>query len=181
VVSVTPAGMVSLRQETLRVSLADVQAFRDFCGVATQAAALARIHHEGLRPPADEDVGYTLTELQAYRPYAAIFTPDGGFARVAVAMSDHYVFQTASGQLRLLLVKDAFESSGGLPTPDAFLQFQNELGLIVEGLESLAGSGGYLAYERAILLDGPFSSNQNDVPTEGVWLAAELQFITSGL
>lgn len=63
-------------QQLLALTLADCSEFRNLVGATTHAEAFAHIWHESLPPPADDADSYTLAEMQAYRPFALIFTND---------------------------------------------------------------------------------------------------------
>lgn len=63
-------------QMLLAKTLADCSEFRNLVGAGTHAAAMAHIWHEALPPPEDNADHYTLAEMQAYRPFALIFTND---------------------------------------------------------------------------------------------------------
>jgi hypothetical protein len=80
--AVTPGVMsrgesvLYLPQQLLAWTLADCTEFRNLVGAADRAAALARIWHEALPPPAGGADHYSLAEAIAYRPFALIFTND---------------------------------------------------------------------------------------------------------
>lgn len=63
-------------QMLLAKTLADCTEFRNLVGASDHASAMAHIWHEALPPPADGADNYTLAEMQAYRPFALIFTND---------------------------------------------------------------------------------------------------------
>ncbi len=169
-----PAGSISLAQEHLRTMLADCDAFRTWAGAADQAEALERIHHEGLPAPANHADVFTLAELQAYRPYAVVYTgEENGFSRTLDAAGGDFSF-ASSGQLKLRLYQDAPESCGDEPSSDANLQFKNAIGQILDDLCELAGQPGYLAFNQITLDNGPYWAHPNSAPTEGVWQGVEI-------
>jgi hypothetical protein len=166
------AGCLNLAQERLRTTLADVAAFRTFCGVATQGAALARIHHEGLPKAAGES--YTLAEMQAYRPYAFIWTDDSqGFTKQHAAGGVSHWFR-AAGRLHVILVREVPAALID-NEPAADFDFKNHLGLILDGLGELAGQPGYLAISRMSVLRVLEWNDRDAQPTEGISQGCEIE------
>jgi hypothetical protein len=92
-------------QQLLANTLADCSEFRNLVGVSSHSAALAKIWHEALPPPANGKDNYTLAELQAYRPFALIFTndPQGPLSNRQAASPGAYF---DSGTLRVLFEVD---------------------------------------------------------------------------
>ncbi len=168
-----PAGTISLAQQALKTTLADVTAFRTFADAGDQAAALARIHMEGLPKPGDGRQ-HTRTELETYRPYAVIFTDDPrGLIKTVDAHSGAFDF-AAAGRLKLRIFQDAVDQYDNGPTADANVVFKNHVGEIIDGLCGLAGQGGYLAFERIALDEGPYWGHPKLAPSQGVWQGAEI-------
>lgn len=60
-----------------RQMLADSPHFQDWCGAADAAAALARIHTDGLPPPAESADSFSAASYAALRPYALIYPSEG--------------------------------------------------------------------------------------------------------
>jgi len=173
-----PAGSISLAQEYLRTSLADVTAFRTWCGAADQAAALARIHHEGLPAPRDKHA-HTIEELRDYRPYAIVFTAEQNGFRLDVVDGD--LDYTAAGGLILRLFQDAAEVFDDEPSAEANLTFRNAVGEIIDGLGDLAGQAGYLAFNSLVLEDPLSWTAKKYVPGYGVVQRAQLRLDWQGI
>jgi hypothetical protein len=166
----TPAGSLSLAQDHLRTMLADAAAFRTWCSAADQAAALAKIFHEGLPKPANGET-HTRAELENYRPYAVIFTDDqNGFSRNLDAEGSF----EASGRLKLRLYQTADDDAGDEPTSDANLRFKNAVGAILDDLCAAVATAGYLAFERIRVDAGPYWAHPKLVPDQGVWQGVEI-------
>jgi len=142
---VTAAGNLSLAQECLRTTLADATAFRTFAGAADRAAALLRIHHDVLPPPAAAAPAYTLAEWAAHRPYAIVAGEQTGGYSVRHATGGASFGFEESGHLWLLL--GAAPDSDYTADADQDAAFRNAVGEIIGGLMDLAGLAGYLAIE----------------------------------
>lgn len=131
----------------LRATLADVAAFRSWCGAADQAAALARIHIDATTAPADsQNEEYTDAELAALIPYALIATdPDGGYRmRAAGINADNSTNWIDSGRLVLELIQLVpAQQARNIAAAEA--AWKQDLGKILVGLWTLAGKAGYLA------------------------------------
>ena len=175
-----PAGGISLAQQYLKATLADVTAFRTWCGAADQAAALARIHHEGLPRPENGHT-HTRAELEDYRPYAVIYTAEQqGYTRQFVAADDSFDFD-ASGRLICVLYQNCGEINGDDPSADSNLTFRNSVGLIIDGLCDLAGQAGYLGFWR-IVLDEPVCWPAKElIPATGLWQRAAFSVDWQGI
>ncbi len=160
-----PAGPISLAEEYLRATLADVTAFRTWCGAAGQAEALAKIHNDGLPAATDLENGYTKSELQDYAPYAIIETAEEAGYRMrfsAVGSSHEYA---DGGKLVLRLVQ--FVAVGDKDdVKEAERKWKNAIGQIMAGLFGLAGGAGYLAI-TGLELEELFRFHPNDNPALG--------------
>ena len=175
-------------QQLLAKTLADCTEFRNLVMAADHAAAFARIWHESLPPPAAGARVYSLAELEAYRPYALIFTrdPDGlSTARVASSPGAW----TDRGALWIRLV---FATPPGLGDHPVLLDHvvKQLVGRLIRrprdetspfvGLMDLAGttneSGGY-SYLAAddVLFRGWFLSTTRDDPEQGDFICATLE------
>ena len=175
-----PAGCLSLAESYLKTMLANVPAFQTWAGAADVAAALLKIHLEGLPKPADGADSHTRAELEAYRPYAVIWmAEDNGLTLEHDATGALFGF-TDSGRLMLRLEQDCPDGVGDQPSSDANLQFKNSIGLIVDGLCALAGTAGYLAFERISVFDGPYWAHPDAVPGHGIFQGVELLFEWGG-
>lgn len=169
-----PAGCLSLAEQYLKVMLANVTAFRTWTETESEEEALAKIHLEGLPKPAADKDCHTRAELEAYRPYAVVFTgEDNGLTKWHDATGALFEF-VESGRLMLRLEQDCPDGVGDQPSSDANLQFKNTVGLIIDGLCALAGTAGYLAFERITVADGPYWSHPDAVPGQGLFQGCEL-------
>lgn len=169
-----PAGCISLAQHYLRQMLADTAAVRTWLDVDNQAAALLKIHHEGLPPPADNAAEHTRAELVGYRPYIVVFTgEDNGLTLSHDAGGPAFEY-AESGRLTVRLYQNCPDGHGSEPSSDANLQFKNSVGLIIDGLAAKSGGAGYLAIERLTLSDGPYWGHPDLAPSQGIWQGADL-------
>ncbi|MFZ5785121.1 MAG: hypothetical protein ACOY3Y_01655 [Acidobacteriota bacterium] len=175
-----PEGSLSLAQEHLRVMLADAPVFRAWCAAADQAEALAHVYHEGLPAPPD-GVEYSRDELESLRPYAVVFTAErAGFELLLSGIGETWDYN-ASGRLILRLRENCPEGFGDEPTSEAGLRWKNTLGGIMQDLAELSGGEGYLHVQRVRLEDGPYWPHPNLIPSEGLWLGADLSIEWRGI
>jgi hypothetical protein len=135
----TPSGILSLPLSYLRLTLADVTAFRTWAGASDQAAALALIYVEA---------------TTSFATKAALVTWGNGFRRSKNAGGSRAFFQQ-SGDLQLIFRESISLSS--VPTiQDAAYTVLNNLGGIITGMEALAGTAGYLDIREIALANGPY-------------------------
>lgn len=155
---IEPAGHIALAQAALKTMLADCETFQELAEADDATAAAESIHLRGLPKPADGK-RHTKAELQAYRPYAIIFThrEDGLQARADATSADGFDF-AISGQLGIRLERDAGGTNGDDPASQDNEEWENILGKIWSELCDLAGRGGYLAATAIDLVD--FNWNQ---------------------
>jgi hypothetical protein len=169
------AGCLSLALAGLETTLADCAAFRALTTppMADAAAAKARIHLRGLPEPSD-GLAHTIAELDAYRPFAILWTdPDNGFASTSESSGgDHNEFSNTGTLFMELEV--AYDSGDDKPTADENVVFENAVGAIIDDLQDLAGGPGYLNI-LAIGLDyGPFWPAPEDIDLMGTFQGARL-------
>lgn len=175
-----PLGSISLSQENLRQSLADVDAWRTLCAATTHDDAAAKIHMHGLPKPTN-GVAHTREELIAFRPYAVIWTKEmQGFRRQLSAVGDGYEY-ASDGQLVLRLERNCGDEVSDEPSGDANLDWSNVVGQIVDGLCALAGKPGYMAFDSIGILNGPYWSHPQSKPTHGLLQGVELAIQWRGL
>ena len=164
--TIYPKNTLSLAQEALRNSLADADAFRDWAGVTSRAAALARIHHEALPDPSDGEA-YTLAELRNHRPYAVIATAEQqGFTRRAISTSGQNHDFGEGGVLRVILAQTVDST---LSYSQAELSFRNAVGGIIDDLCGLSGTTGadvHLAIREVRLALGIGRSHPKHAPKQ---------------
>lgn len=172
-------------QQLLAATLADCSEFRNLVGATSAVEAKARIWHESLPRPADGRDAYSLAELQAYRPFALIFTNDldGAMANRQASLPGAW---SDRGALRILLELD---------TPDALKDspvlldqlVKQIVGRIIKrpsdessstffGLADLAGISSYIAAD-SISFRGYRRSNSRDEPGQGDYLFAWLEVL----
>jgi hypothetical protein len=164
----SPAGPISLAEEYLRTTLANVVAFRTWCGAADVAEALTHIHNDSLPAPAGEV--YTAAEIAGYAPYAILHTdPTNGYRMTFSAVnSDGSHDYVDEGQIQLWLEQVA---------PDQDVKtleraWKDSLGQILDGLWALAGQAGYVAI-TSIDLDELARVHPDDEPGLGDLLCAK--------
>jgi hypothetical protein len=136
-------GSMALAQENVRTTLAACATFQTLVGAAGPAEALESIYHEGLPRPADGR-RHTREELEAYRPYAYVWTET--FAWVQDAVGDGFEFHFR-GRLGIYLTRDAIVPWDDRPDTDDTADWHNTVSAIVDELCGLAGLGGYLAHD----------------------------------
>lgn len=167
-----PTGSISLAQEHLRQMLAATTAWQAECNAADAADAAKWIYHHGLPEPANGET-HTKEELQSYRPYAIIYTaPRAGFRKKKDAGGTHSYFNV-SGQLVLRINREAPEAGGDGPSSDANTTFLNLVGKVMDEMENLAGTAGYLAIET-MDLDAYGWAPEEVIETQGLWQEADL-------
>lgn len=178
---VTPSGTLSRALERLRATLADSAAFRAMIGPAAgQAEALARIHYDGLPPPAG--LSYSREELAAYRPFALVYlNPNAGFRAEQDGVSGTKFDWAERGKAIITLEKEASETYANAPTADAEQQFRNEIGGIIDNLYSLSGTAPYLNITAISVLLGPYAVGEDDAKAEGVWQMVHLECEYGGI
>lgn len=166
-----PAGILMLPQEYLRVTLADSATFRTWVGAATQAAALAKIHHEALPPGAGPE--HTLAELQAARPCVIVWTrPEDGFTRIMDAVNPPNQYSQV-GSLMARFLDDVTASQG---EAEIAIQFKNRLGVVLDEMGELAGLPGYLNIIRMSLVLGPWRTPPGEALRQGEYIGADVRF-----
>jgi len=179
--TVTPSGVISIPMQLARALLADCQAFRDLLTPSMdQAAALARIHYNGL--PAPDGDEYTLADLTALRPFAIVsHNPNHGFRTEVNGVSGDTWDWEERGKLLVKIERTALEVVNKLPSYDSFLDFQNAIGGIIGNCYDLVGGEDYLGVTAISILLGPYGVGEDDSPGEGVWEAVELEFEYKGV
>jgi len=165
-----PAGGMSLAQEYLRTALADCSTFQAWVGAADQAEALARIYHEALPAPANGNE-YTLAELQAYRPFALIWTSEqNGYSKRRLAVGTW----AESGRIMIRLEEDVDPQIANDPAEVA-RRFRNTIGQIIDELCALTDPGaGYLVFHTVTVEAGPIRTEEDEARTLGDAQAVEL-------
>lgn len=174
----TPAGIWTGPEAMLGAMLSVTTPFQTFCGVATPAAALARVHYEGLPDPADAETGeYTLAELEAYRPCAIIGAPDRESWSARRVAEETY---RTSGKLLVMFLRSVSGATHGLPSGDDIVAYKNLVGPVIaknlasepDGIMDLPWQSPYLALKEAWLVEGPYTNEAEAVQDEGVWIGS---------
>lgn len=152
---VTASSILAEPAETLRTMLADCAALRTWFGAADAAEAKLRIHVGGVpEPVADE--GFTQAQLESARPLALIhIEPRGGGAAFKAYAGGSRNFFRASGVLSLIFEADIDSANVGNPQ-DAYLEFINAVGAVIDDLQTLAGSSTYLDIRAIDIAEGPW-------------------------
>jgi hypothetical protein len=175
-------------QQLLAKTLADCTEFRNLVGATTHVAAQARIWHEALPRPASGRDSYTLAEMQAYRPFALIFTNDLDGA-MATRQASSPAAWTDRGTLRILLEINTPSAMADSPVlldqlvkqivgrickrpSDEASTFNGLMNLAHRTNESDGYS--YLAIDT-VSFRGYHRSNHNDQPGQGDFLFAWLE------
>ncbi len=170
------AGCISLAQETLRVTMANVVEFQTLVGAADAAAALGDVYHEGLPPPADENSDtYTRAELEALRPYALIWTEEEQGFRLTPDSADGF---SVSGTLHCQIEHD-IDPLIANDAGEVDRQHRNLIGKIIDELKPMARLGPYLAWET-LTFSGPFRRHPDDIEEMGNSIASLLTFTYGG-
>ena len=141
---------MNLAVKYLRDMLSSASAFQTWTNSVDTAAALNRIHYEGLPSPAD-GARHTLAELEHYRPFAIVYTADtDGFAREFLA-TDSF---SEEGTIILELEQEAPSDLGDDPSSDANTQWSNTIGQIIDGLCDLrvTMAAGHVRFSRIRLM-----------------------------
>lgn len=174
----TPAGIWAGPEAMLATMLSVSTPFQTFCGAATPAEALARVHFEGLPDPADAETGeYTLSELETYRPCAIIGTPDRE-SWSARRVAEH-TYRT-SGKLLVMFVRSVSGATHGLPSADDVVVYKNLVGPVIgknaanedDGILDLPWQSPYLALKDAWLVEGPYTNDAESMQDEGIWIGS---------
>ncbi|MFA5911846.1 MAG: hypothetical protein WC815_23950 [Vicinamibacterales bacterium] len=175
-------------QQLLAKTLADCSEFRNLVGATTHAAAFARIWHESLPPPAAGARNYSLAEMNAYRPYAIVFTRDpDGAATTRIGSPGAW---TDRGALWIRLV---FDMPAGMDESPVLLDHlvkqlvgrlercpSDETYATFKGLMDLAGTTNetdgysYLAADSVVFKAWSLS-NPADFPGQGDFIVATLE------
>lgn len=165
-------GSISLAQEYLRTMLADSTSLRTWMGVGSQAAALARIYHEGLSPPPAAEA-YTPAELASFRPFVLLWTDEnaGGFQRRVAAYGTADQFEEG-GVIHVLLEQAAPAAPTASDLAECDRRWRNTIGKIIDDLSGntaqagLSGVAGYLSIRHLTVL-GPWRTPPDYIPTMG--------------
>lgn len=176
-------------QQLLAKTLADCAEFRNLVGATTHAEAFARIWHESLPPPAGGARKYTLAELEAYRPYALVFTRDPDGMAVDRVGSPNGPWSDR-GAVWIRLVLDVPDGMDEYPVLLDHLVKQlvgrimrcppDETLATFKGLEDLSGltnevdGYSYLAADSVTFKRWAISTDADD-PEQGVFIVADLE------
>lgn len=151
----TPLGPLSLSVRKLVELVAESAAFQARCGVATQAAAYARIWHPDI-------------EMQAMAhftgPAAVVMTAAFGLARI-----DPYHLRPDGCQLGLLLTDDDQFPRDPLASQT---DFENWIGQVVQQIAAIQGTGERLTIDRITMSVPPQHTHPADAGTrKPYWMA----------
>ena len=171
--AVDPLGSMSLVKERAGITLADCPTWRTLTATATTAAAKARIHLDGIPPPAN-GVKYTLEEAMAYRPCATIWLdPHGGYRCTRDSVNGF----RESGRLYVELWRTIADPPKSGPDSDVDREWSNIVGAIVDELwerNGRSGEGGqYLDFWKSEVWE-PRVSPPESALTQGPWQVCTL-------
>jgi hypothetical protein len=167
------AGSISKAIENLRTTLADCSTFRNGVGAGDAPTALEHVFYEALPPPA-EGSEYSAAELVGYRPYALVsMEVENGFQAAADAHGSHFEFDE-SGVLSVWF-EDNVEPSIAEQHGEISRRFLNVVGSIVDELQALAGTGGYLAAQAIEVVMGPGRGALDERSAQGDYVALRLR------
>ena len=174
--STTATGSLSLALQAAAFTLADVTAFRTFCGVSTQADARAKIHYGWLPKPDSWKEGYTLDENRTNWPFAILAVDEATWEK-----ADGSSYE-AAGRTRLLIERELPDDPSDA---DVYLDMLNHIGQIVTGLcdnaiaaESGDGTVAYFQFSDAVLVQPPARASDDEEGSTGIrqWAVVELSF-----
>lgn len=143
-------------------SLANAAAFQTWCGAANADEALQRIYLEGLPPPAAD--AYTVAELNAYRPFALVWSEAAGGLRLRMDAVDT-VWKYSEGGVIIAYLEQRTPTDH-LDDPSSMRrEITNSIGDIIDDVLALSGTAGYLAV-RNMALHGPYRSQLATAPAQ---------------
>lgn len=176
----TAAGPLAKNEDLIANTLADCAKFQDYLGVASKAAALAKIYFSALDPPSGDSEYHTRAELEALRPFAILWLDEeAGLDLRFTAMGGGGGYEMLPAQ-GLCIVR--LEKTVGSGTPEEEDRAaKNEVGLICRsgdsdnpGLVERSGTPGYAAL-RGIRVFGPWRTPEDQVQHDGDFFAARLE------
>jgi hypothetical protein len=162
----TREGPTSIAQANLEASLADSTNFRTWAGAADQAAALARIYHDGIPRSIAAD-SHTLAQVQSLRPYVIVWTENDESERDAVSNGPD---RSDSGELGMMFVQD-IDPGDVNDIQEAGRKLMNAMGTIRVDLFNLAGDG-HIVPSRIGMPQPWTHTGENDEPAVGDALIA---------
>lgn len=147
---VAPSGHLSLPLSYLRATVAGSASFRVWVGVDADdaAGALARVYP-------------FQTGAATVRPFAVVEWARS-YTRKRRAGGSRNWFE-ASGALLLTFRETLTEADPA----DAGFAFGNQVGAIIEEMEELAGTAGYLDIQESRLVEGPWRPEEDEVKAIG--------------
>lgn len=153
--TVTATSILATPADTLREMLAACPALRTWFGAADAAEAKLRIHIGGVpEPVADE--GFTKAQLESARPLALIhIEPRGGGASFKANAGGARNYFRHTGVLSLIFEADIASANVGNPQ-DAYLEFINAVGGVLDELMALAATSTYLDLRSLDIAEGPW-------------------------
>ena len=167
------------------LTLANCTAFQEWVGAATEDAAKTHIYFDFLPTPTNFKDSHGKEELESYRPYARIWTPDrgGGYALVRDAAEGWIEM----GTVLIDLYQDIPEGLANSPS-EAFRTLKNIAGRIMSeaspnvGLVDLAHTAPdddhtYLAFDKLTPF-GPFRASEEEASEQGdyAWMQLTLDW-----
>lgn len=159
--SVTPTGPISLLFKHLQNQFADGSAFQTWTGNPGDAVA-AKLHAHVMAEDGEPDTPFVM------------ITPGEDFQPVKIGEVNTY---ETIGSLSVYLVADVSSENADDHT-DAFYEFTNDVGGILNGLKDLSGTAGYLNITSMPWTAGPWRTRKEDRKKLGdqYFLAFEVNF-----
>ena len=154
-----PEGGISLAVEYFRDQLAACARFQTLCNVDTSELARARTWANNLPPPADDAGVFSRDELVSFRPFALVWSERYRRNRVGTGC------YAEGGTIHMQLEQSVPEALANDPQ-QLLRRFENDLGVIISELETLAYTAGYLAYDT-LEMQGPWREDINAIPQQG--------------
>lgn len=157
-----------MAQTNLEELLADCATFRTWVGASgadAQTQARNRIHGVALPPP-ERGGEYSVAELRRGRPLAMIWmAPDDGYERTPLGESGAFIIR---------LEQDVREAVAN--DPNAIItEFQEVYGAIVEEMNTLSRSGGYLLCRSIMPVDQVHRARDETHPAQGDTVQVDLR------
>lgn len=160
--SVVPTGPISLLFKHLQDQFADSSAFQTWVGHPGNAATA--IGHAHVMADDDPD-----------RPFVMI-TPGEDFSPIRIGEIN--TFHTV-GNIEVFFVAEVSAENAGNHT-DAFYEFTNPVGAILDGIKALSGQAGYLNITSMALEAGPMRASEEEVKPLGDTYFAQFTFQWQG-
>lgn len=175
----TAQGSLSLAVENLRTLIKDTGAFQTWLAEGgtqfSPAEALNRVYRDAAPMTDRGGEAHPLEEIQQYRPYAMIWSVAYKLQKYAEGG------RRESGILGMKLVQDV-EEYISTDVQEVGYRFENQIGLIVDGMSALSFSGPYLIINEIAMSSPTMRSAKADLHTLGdvIWVDFRITWGTEG-